>query len=198
MSDTHDLPSSRRITRATLGALVLAAVLLVTVVLPAEYGVDPVGTGRLLGLTRLAGVDDVAASAAAPAPPAAAASPSTVAELKQDKYVVELRPFEGVEFKYRLEGGRSLVYSWTASAPVEFEFHGEPDGAPANYFDSYEKNAGSHRNGSFTAAKSGVHGWYWKNTGEGRVTVTLTSAGFFLKATEYRDGERKERVFGSQ
>ena len=196
MSSSASPPSTRRVIQATLAALIVAGLLLVTVVLPAEYGVDPLGTGRALGLTALAGAGDGPAAAA---PPATAASPSSApAQVKQDRYVVELRPFEGVEFKYRLEGGRAIVYSWTATAPVEFEFHGEPDGAPANYFDSYEKSAGSHRNGSFTAAKPGVHGWYWKNTGEGRVTVTLTAAGFFSKATEYRDGERTERMFAGK
>jgi len=82
-----------------------------------------------------------------------------------------------------------------ATAPVEFEFHGEPDGAPQKYFDSYRKGADGSGSGGFIAAKAGVHGWYWKNTGAGRVTVTLRSAGFYSISTEYRDGDRTERKF---
>jgi hypothetical protein len=40
------LPSLRQLNRATLIALGAAAVILVTTVLPAEYGVDPTGVGR--------------------------------------------------------------------------------------------------------------------------------------------------------
>lgn len=46
-------PSSRKLLRSTLLALAVATLLLVTVVLPAEYGIDPTGTGSILGLTRM-------------------------------------------------------------------------------------------------------------------------------------------------
>jgi len=48
---TTDLPSSRTLLRSTLIAIAVAMVLLVTVVMPAEYGVDPTGVGGVLGLT---------------------------------------------------------------------------------------------------------------------------------------------------
>jgi len=48
-----DLPSSGRLLRSTAVAIVAAASILVTVVLPAEYGIDPTGAGRLLGLTEM-------------------------------------------------------------------------------------------------------------------------------------------------
>lgn len=43
----------RKLLRSTLLALAIAALLLVTIVLPAEYGIDPTGVGRVLGLTRM-------------------------------------------------------------------------------------------------------------------------------------------------
>ena len=176
--------------RATAVAFAIALVVLVVAVLPAEYGIDPLGTGRALGLTALAGKNDAAASApAAPGPQHAA--------LAQDTYTVELRPFEAVEYKYRLEQGRALVYEWTTTAPVEWDFHGEPDGAPARYSESYEKGNGQSARGVFTAQKPGIHGWFWENQGEGRITVTLKTSGFFTKSTEYRDGERIQRAFGN-
>lgn len=48
-----ELPSSRQLVRSTLIAVLLASVLLVTVILPAEQGIDPTGIGRMLGLTRM-------------------------------------------------------------------------------------------------------------------------------------------------
>lgn len=77
------LPTSKQLTRSTVIAAVCAAALLATVVLPAEYGIDPTGAGRLLGLaemgeikTRLAKEAD-AAPASADADAAAAAAAST-------------------------------------------------------------------------------------------------------------------------
>jgi hypothetical protein len=43
-----------RIALATAAAMFVAGVVLVTVVLPAEYGVDPTGTGTAFGLTQIA------------------------------------------------------------------------------------------------------------------------------------------------
>ena len=48
-----DLPSARQLRRATLLAVIVAVSLGVTAVLPAEYGVDPTGIGRRLGLTQM-------------------------------------------------------------------------------------------------------------------------------------------------
>jgi hypothetical protein len=46
-------PSPRALWRASLLALVVAVVLAVTAVLPAEFGMDPTGIGRRIGLTQM-------------------------------------------------------------------------------------------------------------------------------------------------
>jgi hypothetical protein len=46
-----ELPSPGKLLRSTILAAVSAAVILVAVVLPSEYGIDPTGAGRMLGLT---------------------------------------------------------------------------------------------------------------------------------------------------
>ncbi len=48
-----DLPTSGRLWRSTILAFIAAAVILVSVVLPSEYGIDPTGAGRYLGLTEM-------------------------------------------------------------------------------------------------------------------------------------------------
>ncbi len=48
-----DLPSSRKLLGSTFVAAISAAVLLTIVVLPAEYGIDPTGIGRVLRLTEM-------------------------------------------------------------------------------------------------------------------------------------------------
>ena len=50
-------PSRGRIIKATVIALAAAAVLLIVAILPAEYGIDPIGTGKALHLTDLAKAD---------------------------------------------------------------------------------------------------------------------------------------------
>jgi len=182
-------PNAPRILRATVLAAVAASVILVTVVLPAEYGLDPLGTGRMLGLTRLA---DPAVASSPSTPPA---GPVSRPGLRTDEFEIELRPFEGVEYKYRLEAGAALVYEWIASTAVEYDFHGEPDGSRPRDAESYEKGTATDARGTFTAAKPGIHGWFWKNRGTGRVKVTLRTAGFYSKSITFHDGERREREF---
>ena len=48
-----ELPTSGQLVRSTVIAAATAATLLVTVVLPAEYGIDPTGVGRVLGLSKM-------------------------------------------------------------------------------------------------------------------------------------------------
>ena len=65
-------PTARRLVRSTVVALAVAGAILMTVVFPAEYGVDPTGIGRVLGLTQMGEIKsrlaaEVAADAAADA-----------------------------------------------------------------------------------------------------------------------------------
>ncbi|NQW03999.1 MAG: hypothetical protein HQ485_08225 [Acidobacteria bacterium] len=196
MTQTPPAASTRRILAATGLALAVALAVLVTAVLPAEYGIDPLGTGNALGLTALAGTSEGDSLSVDIDPTLAGATPDQVGPLVQDTFTVELRPYEGVEYKYRLEQGSSLVYAWTASSKVAFDFHGEPDGAPPRYSESYGKGDAASAQGVFVAPTPGIHGWFWENPGAGRVTITLTTSGFYTASTEYRDGERHERSFG--
>lgn len=47
----EDLPSTGKLIKSTILAVIAAGVLLVTVVMPSEYGIDPTGVGKILGLT---------------------------------------------------------------------------------------------------------------------------------------------------
>ena len=43
---------------------------------------------------------------------------------------------------------------------------------------------------------TGIHGWYWQNTGSQEVTVTLTSSGYYNMSHEFRDGQPpKNKMF---
>lgn len=63
-----ELPSSKKLLRSTILAAISALVLLVAVVLPAEYGIDPTGLGRVLQITKMGEIkQQLAAEAAADA-----------------------------------------------------------------------------------------------------------------------------------
>ncbi|MDH0436253.1 transmembrane anchor protein [Aeromonas caviae] len=49
----NDLPTTAQLLRSTVFALIAAIVLLVTIVMPSEYAMDPTGVGRALGLTQM-------------------------------------------------------------------------------------------------------------------------------------------------
>jgi hypothetical protein len=185
-----DAPSKQAIAKATGIALAVALVILFTAVLPAEYGIDPLKTGKLLHLTDLAkATESKAESKPVGARPVAAQAGIYTAQpgiFKTDSEDLSLMPGEGVEIKYHMQKGAGMLYSWKATAPVAFEFHGEPDNKPnKDYFESYELNdqAGSdHSSGSFTAPSTGIHGWFWENKGKKEVQIHLATAGFYDNA----------------
>jgi hypothetical protein len=179
-----------RIALAAGAALLAAGLILVLAVLPAEYGVDPLGVGRRLGLTAMSDVQkSVEAFQAARAASGSGAPTIAPQERGYQQETVEftLAPRDSVEYKYRLDKGEALLYSWKATGRVSYEFHAEPDGAPRGYAESYEKKDGSETaSGTLTAPFAGIHGWYWENPGDRAVTVTLSAAGFYNMSHEFR------------
>ena len=60
-----ELPSSKQLIKSTILAAIAAIVILFTVVLPAEYGIDPTGVGKLLRLTEMGQIKQQLAEEAA-------------------------------------------------------------------------------------------------------------------------------------
>lgn len=80
--NASELPSNAQLVKSTGIAAVVAGALLVLVVLPAEYGVDPTGAGSILGLTEMGRIkmslaQEAKADAAADAAIAEAATTTT-------------------------------------------------------------------------------------------------------------------------
>src|SRR5215471_17882845 len=98
-----DAPSKRALARATGIALFVALVLLFTAVLPAEYGLDPLRTGKAAGLIGIAQAGEVKGRAGAtPAPGQAGVYTLQSRTYKVDSEDFVLRPNEGVEMKYHM------------------------------------------------------------------------------------------------
>jgi hypothetical protein len=204
-------PSRKRIATACVIALLVAAVLLVTAVLPAEYGIDIIGTGKALHLMDLAKADAKPTEKPAEAVPLKTGeAPATIVPIlepaadggapsvkgafiaqqkiyKIDSREMKLAPGEGMEIKYNMKKGAGLIYSWTASDKLLFEFHGEPNVKPAgkegtDYYETYDidNQVGKEQaHGTFIAPTSGIHGWFWENKTSNPVTIKLVSAGFY-------------------
>jgi hypothetical protein len=183
----------QRIAVAAGAALLVAGLILVMFVLPAEYGVDPVGTGARVGLLEL-GVTGQQVQALEGAKASGAGQSTIIVPqergFKEETVDFKVAPHQGMEYKYRLDKGEALLYSWKATAPVGYELHAEPDGAPRGYAQSYEKKEGTREaSGTLTAPFPGIHGWFWENTTDAEVTVTLTTAGFYNMSHEFRGSD---------
>lgn len=182
----------QRIAVAAGAALLAAGLILVVFVLPAEYAVDPLGTGARFGLLELGvigrQVEALSAASANGSGQAIVVAPQERA-FQEETIEFTLAPREAMEYKYRLEKGEALLYSWSTTVPVAYEFHAEPDGAPRGYAETYEKGSGtSQASGTLTAPFSGIHGWFWENSQNREVTVRLTAAGFYNLSHEFRSG----------
>jgi hypothetical protein len=170
------LPPRRQLLFGTGIAFLIASIILAVAVLPAEFGIDPTGAGRLLGLTAMS--DE---------------SGEISAQLMHEhnkkflsgRVIINLKAGEELEYKATLGQGEPLLYSWNVSGgPVYFEFHGEPTEGewPKDYYRSYqikEQSTGEH--GSFVAPFTGRHGWYWKNLSAEPATITLEASGYYTK-----------------
>ncbi|HZX16685.1 MAG TPA: transmembrane anchor protein, partial [Pseudomonas sp.] len=186
---------------STLIAAAVAAVLLLTVVMPAEYAIDPTGIGRVLGLTQMGEMKKTQAQDAAPAPVSQASVPiqsapqeqvtaAPVAEpvaepqpdLKSDELTVTLKPGEATEIKLEMLDKARVSYEWTTNGvPVNHDTHGEPYNGPKGYYHSYSKAKQIKADkGEFTAIFDGTHGWFWRNRSNSDVTITLKIKGQYL------------------
>jgi hypothetical protein len=198
MTPVLEAPSRAAIAKASAVALLGAIAILFVAVLPAEYGIDPLRTGKLLHLTDLAKASEAKSQPQAAAGARPVAAPAGIYTAQSTSYKVDsedlsLIPGEGVEIKYHMRKGAGMIYSWTATGKVLYEFHGEPDKKPnPDYFESYElddKTGKDRSYGSFTAPTTGIHGWFWQNKGNKPVDIHLTTAGFYDSAKMYADDQ---------
>ena len=185
---TSDLPTNRQLVKATAFALVTATVLLVTVVLPAEYAIDPTGAGRLLGYSEMGEIkQQLAAEAAADEQNAAIGEVRTLAgnsdsgaeaATRSDVTELTLAPGEGAEVKAVMADGASLQYEWSVQGGhVNFDTHADAPGISYHGYDKGRESTGE--SGTLVAAFDGSHGWFWRNRSGATVTVTLKTDGSY-------------------
>ena len=184
-----DLPTNGQLLKATAFAAVTAGALLVTVILPAEYAIDPTGAGRMLGFTEMGEIKaQLAEEAAADAAQSEATqvavetAPASVAAqdaaTRTDVTTLTLAPGEGAEVKAMMAGGASLQFEWSVEGGhVNFDTHGAAPGADYHGYGKGRDSTGE--TGTLVAAFDGSHGWFWRNRSGGTVTVTLKTDGAY-------------------
>ncbi len=155
-----------------ISAVLLALLILVTVVGPAEFGIDPTGLGKVMGLDVLAKPLQSTSSAVVSCP--------TGKQLEgwQDVVMITVPAESGLEYKFHVNKNAELAYAWsTDGAKLYFDFHGEPDGDTSGYFKSFKETTDNQSKGVLQAPFSGVHGWYWENKTREPIEVTLKTKG---------------------
>ncbi|MET4026045.1 MULTISPECIES: hypothetical protein [Marinobacter] len=159
----EELPSTAKLVRSTIIAAIVALVLLVTVVMPAEYALDPTGAGRVLGLTEMGEIkqqlaEEAAADAAAQrvavqtqteAPAPASVEPAATAEAAPEAEPAPEEPAPATadesewkdEVRFVLTPGQGTEFKLTMNEGAIARFSWESEGGPVN-FDTHGDGGG--------------------------------------------------------
>lgn len=183
------MPTSGTLLRSTLIAVSAAAAILVFAILPAEYGIDPTGVGRVIGLTQMGEIKRELArqEAAADSAIVASAAPGTAvaasegeANVQRDSMLIVLRPTQRTEVKLSMRKDQVTAYSWRVdTGTVYFNLHGEGPAAPGDSAHSYARGTMHAAEGNIVALFDGVHGWFLYNPSDREIRVTLRAWGQF-------------------
>src|SRR6056297_2746217 len=190
-----ELPSSAQLIRSTVIAAASAVVILVTVVLPAEYNIDPTGIGGVLGLAEMGEIKTQLAEEAEADRLLelevtggdqssfldgifglfVGAAHAQEAEVWRDETTFTLAPGDSAEWKLVMTEGQSAQYRMIVEGGrVNFDLHGHGSGQSV----TYEKGRGSTGSeGAILAGFDGEHGWFWRNRDNTDVTVTVQVRG---------------------
>ncbi len=178
--ETAELPTMAKLIESTIIAICTAALILVTVVLPAEYGIDPTGAGEAIGLLKMGEIKvSLAEETAAENTSAKNAfkndkesqqetetevRTSDVAATEEangtrtDERTLTLSPNQGREIKLVMKKGAQANYSWsTSGGRANFDAHADSKALKIDYH-SYEKGSLERNEGILEAAFDGHHG----------------------------------------
>ena len=175
----HPILEKNKIIKATIISLLIGAALLVIAVLPAEYGIDPTGAGKLIGFSKLYVPEDPQANNLAAIASNTSAQtiklekagsgpnverpleadnppPTTQLNLREDETKVIVPAGKGIEFKLNMLKYGKMKYEWTTSNNeiLYFDFHGEvkQEGEVKEvYFESYTIANSNNMVGTFYA-----------------------------------------------
>jgi hypothetical protein len=180
--------SGRTLAFITGGGLIAGALIVLGAILPAEYNMDPLGVGKLSGISRLWAPEEKTWEPGAGMDPAhSSAAPMTRTVLEIPLGAADW-PEAALEYKFAMKPGETLLYRWQAlnedgspaTVPVEFDFHGHTlEDGKAMTVANYRKDRALSDSGSLTAPFDGIHGWYFKNHAPDPIRIRLEATGFY-------------------
>lgn len=179
--NTIPQPSVKSLLLSCFLSILLAIIILLVAVLPAEFNIDPTGLGKVLGLTVLAETKETVITC-----PEIVNTPSNNGDVSQqsqtvqwqDTIVITVPARKGLEYKFHLGKGEKFEFAWnTNGQALYFDFHGEPQGDKTGYFKSFKESTQSESSGTLTVPFTGSHGWYWENKSNQAVNITLKTRG---------------------
>jgi len=203
-----ELPTSAQLFKSTIIAVVAAAAILVAIVLPSEYGIDPTGVGKALGLAEMGEIKTQLAEEAeadrmrdqgnavpAAAPAAVPAMPQQGSSLLGRIYAeflvgsAQAQETRSDEMSLTLAPGEGVEVKLVMVKGAQANYAWTANGAVVNFDThgdgggeniSYEKGRGvAEDEGVLEAAFDGNHGWFWRNRTDAPVTVTLKTNGAY-------------------
>lgn len=194
----EELPTSGQLIRSTILAAGAAAVILVTVVLPAEYGIDPTGVGSVLGLSAMGEIKQELAeeaerdrlihgetdenSSLVDDVLGLFVSTANAQEVWRDEITFTLPPNAATEIKLMMTPGDEAEYAWTAQGGrINYDLHAHGNGRSVDYARGRGETSGE---GRFEAPFAGEHGWFWRNRDSADVTVTLQLRGDYIEVVQ--------------
>jgi hypothetical protein len=204
--------SAGKLVKNTIIAAVVAFLVTVLFVLPAEFGVDPTGVGQKLGLMDLGDVESDEGDGGSSRTvvgsypdfsgefdyyePEVLAAPFSVThdgEFRSDTLTIDLKLGEEVEYKALMKQGDTIVYSWRVNdGDVYTDFHADPgegaEGYPEGFFIRYRESESTSGSGSLVAPFAGNHGWYWLNIQENPIQIELQVHGYYESVSEVYRG----------
>lgn len=211
-----ELPTSAQLLKSTLVAAGVAATLLVTVVLPSEYDIDPTGVGKVLGLKQMGEIKSQLAEEAEADrqrdlkkpvqlnKPSIGQQSGTFGQLFASIFVSPAYAHDGqdqydpqtTETSVKLAPGEGLEVKLEMHKGDIVEFDWTANGAVVNFNHHgeaegesvvYEKGrAVAEKKGRFEALFDGEHGWWWRNRTGDNVTIILNTKGRYGDIKEYR------------
>ena len=183
-------PLSRgKLLAATAGTLAAAVLIVLGAILPAEFNRDPLGVGKLSGLSRLWAPEDQTVD---PTKGVAALAREYDAPFRSDVVEIPLGGFlDGVEkseleYKVKMAKDATLIYAWEVVGAADardfhFDQHGHTTPAPGQpvAVSTYRQGFGLKQQGALTAPFDGIQGWQFSNSSEKPVVVRLRLSGFY-------------------
>ncbi len=179
-------------------ALIIGSVVLLTAVLPAEYGLDPLRTGKLFGFSKLyqennqtennetysslnfkkIKMEKIGSPLNVPKPSEANNPPPEVQYPEREDTIEIIVPAKkGIEYKFKSLKYGSTKYEWTTDKGIVYiDFHGEvkQENPPKNvFYESYTLAYSNNMAGTLTAPFEGKHGWYFRNETNEDIVVTI-------------------------